>query len=143
MDSFEVKEICSEGYERWIKVLSLSSNIIYWLHFIEHDEFLENKEITKKLNIGDTIKGKIKIDLVTEYKIIKNISNCDYGFVQSIDGSSSVIATGVVKEIEDSYTVICSINKLGNNIVVEFERKINVEFGQIIEIRGSLELERE
>lgn len=141
INSFEIKKICAAGYERWVKVNRYSSNIMYWVHFIEYDEYLEDKAVTNKINIGDTIKGSIIIDLVTKYEILKGDSIC--GFVQSIDKSSSITAIGIVKNIEDSYTIVCSIDNLGEDTIIEFEDSINVKIGEIIEVEGSLELERE
>lgn len=140
-ENFKVKEIYSEGYERWIKAWSNRYKTIYWLHFIEFDEYIQNPEVTNLLSIGDTVTGALKIGLVTEYKVLKGIPKV--GFIQSIEKSSSIKAFGMVKQIEDDATVICSIDKLGEYIMIEFEKNINLRIGELIEVNGSLELERE
>ncbi|AGX44479.1 hypothetical protein [Clostridium saccharobutylicum] len=140
MNSFKLEEIYGDGYERWAKVTECSSNIENLVHFLEYDEYLENGNNTGKRRKGDIINGNIKIDLVTKYKLIDNAKS---GFVQSIDNSSNITAIGKVKEIEDSDTLICSINNLGENIMVEFENDIDIKVGETLEISGSLELEIE
>lgn len=140
MNSFRIEEIYGSGYERWAKVTACSLNVENLVHFLEYDEYLENGDITHKRKKGDIINGTIKIDLVTQYKIIDNAKS---GFVQSINKSSSITAIGKIKEIEDSDTLICSINKLGEDIIVEFENDIDIKVGENIEIYGSLELDIE
>ncbi|WP_174881903.1 hypothetical protein [Metabacillus niabensis] len=83
----------------------------------------------------------MKIGLVTECKVLKSIPKV--GFIQSIEKSPSIKAFGMVKRIEDDATVICSIDKLGEHIMIEFEKNINLRIGELIEVNGSLELERE
>lgn len=140
MNSFRLEEIHGNGYERWAKVTSWSSNVENLVHFFEYDEYLENGDTTSKRRKGDIIKGTLKIDLVSKYKLVDDINS---GFVQSIDNSSNISAIGKIKEIEDSDILICSINNLGEDIIVEFENDINIKAGENIEINGSLELEIE
>lgn len=140
MNSFRLEEIHGNGYERWAKVTACSSNVENLVHFLEYDEYLENGDTTSKRRKGDIINGTLKIDLVTKYKLVDDIKS---GFVQSIDNYSNISAIGKVKEIEDSDILICSINNLGEDIIVEFENDINIKVGENIEINGSLELEIE
>ena len=137
MYHFKVKKICCDGYERWIKVENYNVNNEYWLHFIEFDEYIENNEISKKLKVGDIIKGTIKIDLVTNYEIVST----DSRFIQPIDNSSHVIAIGKIIKIIDNNTLILNVNELSENICVEFEIDININIGENIKISGSLEFE--
>ncbi|ARC83448.1 hypothetical protein U732_2369 [Clostridium argentinense CDC 2741] len=140
MESFEIEEIYGYGYERWARVKIDSSRTVGYVHFIEYDECLENDGASIKRKKGDILKGNIKIDLVTEYKVVDDDKA---GFIQLIKNSSSIIAIGLVKEIEDSDVIICSIKDLGHDIVVEFENDIEIDVNTNIEVKGSLELEIE
>ena len=140
MESYEIEEIYGDGYERWARIKMDSYHRGVYVHFIEYDEYLENTSIPVKRKKGDTLNGNIKIDLVTEYKVINDDRN---GFIQSINNSSNIIAIGTVKEIEDSDIIICRINGLCDDTVVEFENDVEIEGGTTIEVNGSLELEIE
>ena len=140
MNSFRIEEIHADGYERWAKVKVCSSNVVNLVHFIEYDEYIENGATTNKRRKDDIINGTMRIDLVTKYKIVDDNKS---GFVQSIDNSSNISAIGRVREIEDSDTLICSINNLGEDIIVEFENDIDIKVGETLEINGSLELDIE
>ncbi|NOW04327.1 hypothetical protein [Clostridium beijerinckii] len=140
MNSFRIQWIHGNEYERWAKIIECSSNVESLVHFLEYDEYLENGDTTSKRKKGDIIKGTIKIDLVTKYRAVHDSKN---EFVQSIDNSSNIIAIVKVKAIIDSDALICSINKLGEDIIVEFENNININVGENIMICGSLELDIE
>ena len=93
MKSFKIKELYGDGYERWSKVEGSVSKELICVHFIEYDEYLENSSDSKKRRKDDIINGKLKIELVTQYKF----ENSDkYGFVQPINKSSHIIAIGIV-----------------------------------------------
>ena len=61
--------------------------------------------------------------------------------IRDSNKSSHIIAIGIVKEIEDSDSIMCSIQGLGDDIIIEFEDDVEIEIGAKIEIKGSLELE--
>ena len=124
MYSFEIEEIYGDGYERWAKVKNYVSEEMSYVHFIEYDEYLENDRTSIKRKKGDILNGNLKIDLVTQYKVV---SDDKVGFIQPINKSSNIIAIGIVKEIEDSDIIICSIRGLGDDIVVEFENDIEAK----------------
>ncbi|MFE1214550.1 hypothetical protein ACFW4D_06095 [Paenibacillus lactis] len=44
-------------------------------------------------------------------------------------------------EKEDDYTLICDIQGLGRNVLVEFEEKVSVEIGASLRIKGNLKAE--
>ena len=63
--------------------------------------------------------------------------------MQTLDKSSHTKFVATVKKIIDEYTIVCSIGKLGENILVEFEDEVNylVEEDKIMfsgEIKGEL-----
>lgn len=140
MKSYEIEEIYGDGYERWAKIKMDSSLEGVYAHFIEYDEYLENTNIPIKRKKGDTINGILKIGLVTEFKVIDEDRK---GYNQSINNSSNITAIATVKEIEDSDIVVCRIEELGDDIVVEFEDDVEIEIDTTIEVNGSLELEIE
>ncbi len=140
MKSYEIEEIYGDGYERWARIKVNSSLEGVYVHFIEYDEYLENTNIPIKRKKGDTINGSLKIDLVTEFKVIDEYRN---GFIQSINNSSNITAIATVKKIDDSDIIVCRIKDLGDDIVVEFEDDVEIEVDTTIEVNGSFELEIE
>ena len=137
MNNYRLEEIHGNGYERWAMITDIKSNIRMVVHFQEYAEYLDDGEITCKRKKGDIVKGCLKIDLVTRYKILEDVEST---FIQEIKESSNITAVAKVKEIEDSDILICNINNLGENISVEFEDDIDIEVGKVIEVNGSLEL---
>lgn len=140
MEAYEIKEIYGDGYERWAEIKLEGAKESLYVHFIEYDEYLENTDIPIKKKKGDILKCTIKIGLVTEYKVLSSGAS---GFIQSIDKSSNVTAIGIVTEVEDTDSLLCSIKGLGENIAIEFEDDIVINVGATIEMNGSLELEIE
>ena len=140
MKSYEIEEIYGEGYERWAKIKMDSNLEGVYAHFIECDEYLENTNIPIKRKKSDTVNSILKIGLVTEFKVIDEHRK---GYNQSIKNSSNITAIATVKEIYDSDTIVCRIENLGDNIVVEFEDDVEIEVDTTIELNGSLELDIE
>lgn len=140
MGSYEIEEIYGDGYERWAKIKMDNSLGGVYAHFIEYDEYLENTNIPIKRKKGDTINGILKIDLVTEFKIVDEDRK---GYNQSINKSSNITAIATVKEVDDSDIIVCRIEELGDDIVVEFEEDVEIEVNTTIEVNGSLELDLE
>lgn len=140
MNNYEIEEIYGEGYERWAKVKMDSTLEGVYVHFIEYDEYLENTNVPIKRKKNDTVKGILKIGLVKEFKVIDEHRK---GYIQSIKNSSNITAIATVKEICDSTTIVCGIEYLGDDIVVEFEDDVDIEVNTKIELNGSLELDIE
>jgi|APHig6443717817_1056837.scaffolds.fasta_scaffold16294_2 hypothetical protein len=140
MKSYEIEEIYGDGYERWAKIKTESTLKGLFVHFIEYDEYLENTNISIKRKKGDTINGILKIGLVTEFKVIDEEKK---GYIQSIKNSSNITTIATVKEINDSDTIVCRIEYLDDDIVVEFEDDVEIEVDTTIELNGSLELDIE
>lgn len=140
MKSYKIEEIYGDGYERWAKIKMDSSLEGVYVHFIEYDEYLENTNVPIKRKKGDTIKGILKIGLVTEFKVIYEDRK---GFNQAIDKSSNITAIATVNGIDDSDIIVCRIEDLGDDVVVEFEDDVEIEVYTTIEVNGSLELEIE
>ena len=140
MQNYKIIKIYGEGYERWVKVKEVNKLIEYYVHFIEYDEYLNESDFSKKRKIGDILKGIIKIDLVSNYTIVSKEKT---GFFQLIKNSSNITAIAKVKKIESKDSLICYIETLSEEIVVEFEKDIKVNENVVIEITGSLEIEIE
>jgi len=140
MKNYYIEEIHGDGYERWAKIKMNSSLEGVYVHFIEYDEYLENTNVPIKRKKDDIINGILKICLVTGFKVIPEDRK---GYTQSINNSSNITAIATVKEIDDSDTIVCRIENLGDDIVVEFENDVEIEVDTTIEVNGSLELEIE
>lgn len=138
MKSYEIEEIYGDGYERWAKIKMNRSLEGVYVHFIEYDEYLENTNVPIKRKKGDTVNGILKIGLVTEFKVIDENRK---GYNQCINNSSNITAIATVKERDDSDIIVCRIEDLGDDIVVEFEDDVEIEVDTTIEVNGSLELE--
>ncbi|MCB5883177.1 hypothetical protein LIR45_12485 [Lachnospiraceae bacterium EP-SM-12S-S03] len=140
MRSYVIEEIYGDGYERWAKIKMDNSLGGVYVHFIEYDEYLENTNIPIKRKKGDIINGILKIDLVTEFKIVDEDRK---GYNQSINKSSNITAIATVKKVDDSDIIVCRIEELGDDIIVKFEEDVEIEVNSTIEVNGSLELDFE
>ncbi len=136
---FVINDIKGDGYDRIAYLQEQKSDLKLCAHFIQFDEYVDSlQDMTKNIK-GDTIRGELKISLVIKYE--KNNDNKKFGFTQPIDGSSHIIANGVVIQIEDECTIRCSINGLSTDIGIEFENDIVINIGDRIQLEGTLELE--
>ena len=64
-------------------------------------------------------------------------------FIQNIPNSVRVDAIVEVSRIEDEYTIYAKTTIIDDEILVEFEREVELEIGDKILLDGSLELEIE
>ena len=140
MRSYVIEEIYGDGYERWAKIKMDNSLGGVYVHFIEYDEYLENTNIPIKRKKGDIINGILKIDLVTEFKIVDEDRK---GYNQSINKSSNITAIATVKKVDDSDIIVCRIEELGDDIIVKFEEDVERAVTSTIEVNGSIELDFE
>lgn len=140
MRRYVIEEIYGDGYERWAKIKMDNSLGGVYVHFIEYDEYLENTNIPIERKKGDIINGILKIDLVTEFKIVDEDRK---GYNQSINKSSNITAIATVKKVDDSDIIVCRIEELGDDIIVKFEEDVEIEVNSTIEVNGSLELDFE
>ena len=135
-----IKFLKVDGYERFAKIQMLGNeNKNYKVHFSENDEYLEEKQISQKRKPGDVIGGNIYIDLA----FCAKKADSDIMFSQNINNSVRVDAIVEVSRIEDEYTIYAKTNIIDDEILVEFERKVDCEIGDRILLDGSLELEIE
>lgn len=137
----KINEIIIDGYERLIHIEVSGMNKQLWCHLIQHEEFLEAGEQSKYLSVGQSITLEVGIDLVTDYSVLDTVSTVAEPLVQPIMGSSHVLAVATVMEIEDDYTLICEIEEIGSHILVEFEEKVDVEKGAVLNLKGNLKAE--
>ena len=63
MMKLKIKNIYADGYERFVSVETFDKKNIT-VHFIEYNEYLNQKEKSKLKKIGDVLNGNIRIDLV-------------------------------------------------------------------------------
>lgn len=64
-----IKDIIAEGYERWAYNCNDSINISLWVHFLQHQEYVDSTEESKIIKKGNSVEGKLSIDLVTKLNI--------------------------------------------------------------------------
>ena len=104
---------------------------------------MEKGDQSQLLHVNQSITLKIGIDWVNEYSIITKQQGLTEELLQPISESSHIIAVATIMEKEDDYTLICDIQGLGRNVLVEFEEKVSVEIGASLRIKGNLKAELE
>lgn len=137
MDSYTVKEIIADGYERFVLLERIDNKTIITVHFIEYGEYLEGGDISKKKKGGDVLTGEILISLVTSSKIVVDK---DLYYCQNIDNSSHIEAVVEVTKIIDDYSFYAYSNIADREIIIEFEEKTNYKKEDKVWVVGSLEL---
>lgn len=136
MKEYEIKEIYSDGYERFAKLEKMDSGENFIIHFLEYDEYLENGQESEKKKIGDIIKGNLSIDLV----IVNRKVNMEIMHKQVSEKSSHIEAVVEVSRIVDDYSVYVISSISTDEVLVEFERKVDYKDGDRVFIKGSLEI---
>ncbi|KOP64842.1 hypothetical protein AMS62_05960 [Bacillus sp. FJAT-18019] len=136
-----IERILSDGYERLIYLDFYTKQKKIWVHLIQHEEYLEEGEQSKFLSVGQSVSLEIGINLVNNYSVVNISSTVINKPLQPINESPHVIVVATVMEIKDDDTMICSIEDLGSNILVEFEEKVVVGQGETLLIEGILKAE--
>ncbi|WP_342575166.1 hypothetical protein [Paenibacillus sp. FSL M8-0142] len=133
-----IEKIIADGYERLIYLSLTARQEKLWCHLIQYDEYLGKGEQSQFLHVNQTITLKVRIEWVNEYSIITKQQGLTEELLQSINESSHTIAVATIMEKEDDYTLICDIQGLVRNVLVEFEEKVSVEIGASLRIKGNL-----
>lgn len=128
-----------DGYERCFRIKEIDGDKVYIIHFLEYDEYVKTEEKTKKRKEGDIITGKLYIDYVIESK--KVISNMNYR--QNINRSPQIEAIVKIAGLIDDSSVYANSLILDEKILIEFENKINYSIGDMVYVKGSLEMDIE
>lgn len=126
------KEQIVDGYERWVGLTHHNLESVLWVHYLD-EEYLEQNQTVLS---DQYIEGEIYIDLVVNCE-----ESCGKGFEQPIDNSSHIVANIKITEILDEFSALCKIDGMSDLIKVEFERKLKLEIGQQLKVKGSLEIE--
>ena len=136
MDKFVLKEIYTDGYERYALVRISEQERKMCVHFLEYDEFLENNKETSKRKIGDFLEGELSISLVSASKKVYE----EFDYCQKIPKSSHIEAVVEVVKVVDEYSLKVCSSILPGNIMIEFETSVDYKTGDRIWVSGSLEL---
>lgn len=136
-----IEKIIADGYERLIYLSLTTRQEKLWCHLIQHDEYLEKGDQSQFLHVNQSITLKVGINWVNDYSIITKQQGLTEELLQRISESSHIIAVATIMEKEDDYTLICDIQGLGRNVLVDFEEKVSVEIGESIRIKGNLKAE--
>jgi len=136
----KIERVIIDGYERLIRLDVNAIKRKLWVHFIQHEEYLEPGEQSKILIVGQYSNFEVGIDLASVCLEPKYVMT-DTDAIKPIDESSHVIVTANVVDIEDEFSVVCNIENLGAAVLVEFEEKINVRKGERITFKGNLKAE--
>ncbi|GIP34519.1 hypothetical protein [Paenibacillus sp. J2TS4] len=141
METVTIEQLWADGYERRAKILLESRNLSVWCHFLQHDEYLEAGEPSTRLSVGDRLQVEINIQMVTECTLLEQAETPSHQ--QPIENSPHIVAVGRVLEVLDKYSCICDFGALGVGVPVEMEMEVELREGNLIKIRGSLEMEME
>ena len=107
------------------------------VHFMEYNEYIDDGKKSELRFVGNIIKGKIRIDLVTG----SYIKNSELMFEQPHRHSSDIRATVEVKKIVDEFSLYAKTNICDDEILVEFESKVKYGINDRIYVVGSLEFD--
>ncbi|SHE12883.1 Uncharacterised protein [Chlamydia abortus] len=141
METVLIEQLWADGYERRARIFLESRNLAVWCHFLQHDEYLEAGEPSSRLSAGDRLQAEISIQMVTECSVLDRVEKLQHR--QPIDNSPHIEAVGKVLEVQDEYCCICDFGALGGYVPVETEMEVELKEGDIIKVRGSLEMEVE
>ena len=104
---------------------------------MEYNEYIDDGKKSELRFVGNIIKGKIRIDLVTG----SYIKNSELMFKQPYRHSSHIIATVEVKKIVDEFSLYAKTNICDEEILIEFESKVKYGINDRINVFGSLEFD--
>lgn len=139
MKKFSIISIDSvDGYERTATIEEIGLNNSLTVHFFEFGEYLDSGESSVCKKAGDIIYGNISVGLVSSSQLTdEKISH----YYPRILGSSWIVAVVEVTRIVDDFSLYAISSILNEEILVEFENKVNYQPGNRIRVEGSLELE--
>ena len=104
----------------------------------EVDVYVEDSEITI-IKVGD--KKELELSVIFGNNCSKVNLSTQEKVTQPINKSSHTKFIATVKKIIDEYTIICSIGKLGRNILVDFENAVDHLEEDTIEFSGEIKAE--
>lgn len=136
MKKYVIKEINSDGYERFVIVNEINQEATLIAHFLECDEYLEVGEMTQKRRIGDVLEGNLSIGLVSNsYKDNEKLFHR-----QNIINSPHIEAIVEVLQIVDKYSLYALSSIVDDKILIEFESAMNYKVGERVFLSGELEM---
>ena len=112
MNTLEIKKMRVNCLENWVMLEDVISRNTFWAHFLQ-------KENTKDLKVGDIIQS----DFAIAEAFLSEDGHYQDAYAQPIKESSSIKVNATVKQIFDDFVLICDVDMLGSDILVNFERK--------------------
>ena len=134
--NLKIINICTFGYDRFVDAEMEDKKKII-VNFMEYNEYIDDGKKSELRFVGNIIKGKIRIDLVTG----SYIKNSELMFKQPYRHSSHIIATVEVKKIVDEFSLYAKTNICDEEILIEFESKVKYSINDRINVFGSLEFD--
>ena len=93
-----------------------------------------------RLKLGDITEFKLSIVFVSMCKEANK--DTQEGFIQPKSNSCCTNFVAFIKKIADENTAICSIGKLGEDILVDFEESLlDINAGDMIQFNGEIKVE--
>ncbi|MCR4567435.1 MAG: hypothetical protein K5769_05260 [Pseudobutyrivibrio sp.] len=132
MSDYKIASCRAEGYDRYLNILNGDSFLC--VHYGDYSEYIEDEKIMDATE--EIISGRLIIDLVSTYSRTTE----ELMFNQNIDFSSHIEAIVQVNEIVDDYTILAQTSIMSEALIVEFENKVHLFKGELIRIKGSLEI---
>ena len=134
MQKYVIKEIYTDGYERFAIIEGFEQDVKLNVNFCQYDEYLENGEESRKKKKGDILRGYLSIDLVT----ISQKVNKELFHRQEIKSSPHIEAIVEVTQIIDEYSLYAISSIINDNVLIEFESVVDYKVGNRIFVIGSL-----
>ncbi len=136
MKQFILEDIYSDGYERIASIREKEAGKEIIVHFLEYDEYLEKYEKSEKKTKGNILDGNLFVDLVNKYELTEE----EASYKQTIPKSSHVSIVAEICQVIDDFSVMVNSTITDDKLLVEFEKKVNLNVGDRIHFEGSLEL---
>ena len=136
MQEYVIKEIYTDGYERFAIVEGIEQDVKLNVYFCQYDEYLENSEASRKKKKGDILKGDVSIDKITVCEKV----NKELFYLQEIEKSPYIEAIVEVAQIIDEYSLYAISSIVNYNVLIEFESAVDYRVGDRVFVIGELKL---
>ena len=136
MQEYVIKEIYTDGYERFATIEGIEHDVKLNVNFYQYDEYLENGEESRKKKRDDILRGYLSIDLVT---ICQKV-NKELFHRQEIKKSPHIEAIVEVAQIIDEYSLYAISSIINDTVLIEFESVVDYKVGDRVFVIGSLKL---
>ncbi len=138
MKEYIIDELYSDLWERTAIIFEIISKKRVIVYFIEYDECLESGENSKKRKKGDLLKGRLTIIYLRNSP--KVTGELHHQQTKENIPSPYIEATIKVSRVVDKYSVYAFSSITDEEMLIEFEEKVNYKIGDTVFVTGTLKL---